>query len=121
MKFCWVTVHVRDMKASLAFYCDLLGLPLQRRINPNPGVDIAFLGSGETEVELYLDREGGKGGFGEGISLGFEVESLEEAVAKLGRAGVSVHSGPFQPGPDLRFLFVQDPDGLLVQLVQRLS
>ena len=32
--------------------------------------------------------------------------------------GIAIHSGPFQPNPELRFLYVLDPDGLKVQFVE---
>jgi lactoylglutathione lyase len=77
MKFCWTTVNVTDMENSLGFYRDIVGLELDRRFKPVPHMEIAFLGNGETQVELIHNAEGGNTYTGKGISLGFEVESLD--------------------------------------------
>jgi len=55
MKFCWTTIHVKDMDKSLAFYQEIVGLPLVRRAQASPEMELAFLGSGETQVELICD------------------------------------------------------------------
>ena len=52
MKFCWTTINVTSMEESLAFYQEIVGLPLMRRFPAGPGMEIAFLGDGETQVEL---------------------------------------------------------------------
>lgn len=31
---------------------------------------------------------------------------------------VKVHSGPFSPAPNLRFIFVKDPNGVLIQIAE---
>ena len=54
MKFCWVTINVKDMEASLRFYQEIVGLTIDRRFQAGPGVEITFLGNDETKVELIL-------------------------------------------------------------------
>jgi len=109
---------VGDMEVSLGFYKDVLGLPLERRMRPGPDMDIAFLGAGETKVELIWSAGRKNQGFGTDISLGFEVPSLDAAMEELKRKGVAIASGPFQPNPTIRFFYVLDPDGLRIQLVE---
>lgn len=116
MSFCWCTVHVKDIEASIRFYETVVGLKVASRFEGGGGAQIAFLGGGETKLELI----GGAGGFsGSGISVGFTVADLDEQIAFVGAQGVAVHSGPFSPNPATRFFFVEDPDGLLVQFVER--
>jgi len=117
MSFCWCTVHVRDMEKSLRFYQDIAGLALARRFNEIPGTDLAFLGDGETLLELIVGK--GEPYSGGGISLGFKVESLGRRMAFVRDMGIPVHSGPFAPSERTRFFFVQDPDGVLVQFVEQ--
>jgi lactoylglutathione lyase len=119
-KFLWVTLHVTDLELSLAFYRNLLELEIDRRMKPNPDMEIVFLGKGETKVELISGPEESDIACGNTLSLGFEVPSLDEATDRLSELGIPVYSGPFQPSPQIRFLYVQDPDGLLVQLVEHL-
>lgn len=118
MHFCWVTVSVRDMEESLRFYREILELPLNTRMNPAPGLELAFLGSGETQVELICSQEQNETDFSENISLGFIVPSLEEFRWRLQQNGIPVHSGPIQPNPAMQFMFILDPNGLKIQLVE---
>ena len=82
MTFTWTTIHVRDLDQSLAFYHDLLGLPIQERFGP-PGHEIAMLGPEEgTRLELI--------GGGEipqppapTLSLGFAPENMGQLLAAL--------------------------------------
>jgi len=120
MKFCWVTINVKDMEESLRFYREVVGLELERAMKPNPGLELAFLGAGGTQVELICDSKGKSQGAGEGISLGFEIDSVERKTALLKAKGVALHSGPFQPNPSIKFFYVLDPDGVLIQFVENL-
>lgn len=117
MSFCWCTVNVSDMDKSLEFYQGIVGLSLSRRLQASPGVEIAFLGDGETKLELICSGKG-KPNIGEDISIGFTVNSAEEMMNFIMQKGLKVHSGPFEPNPHTRFFYVQDPDGLKVQFVE---
>lgn len=122
MSFCWVTINVRDMEKSVAFYRDVVGLAVNRKMAPRPGLEIVFMTAegAVTEVELYHDAADAVPSYSEDLSLGFTVESVDKTIATLERKGVKVHSGPFQPNPHLKFFFVQDPDGVKIQFVERL-
>lgn len=120
MKFCWTTIHVKNLEESLKFYQEIVGLQLNNRYNAGPGMEIAFLGSGETQVEL-IGHETDKGvNIGQDISLGFEVSSLDEMLEFVKGKGIAVHSGPFQPNPHVRFFYIMDPDGLKIQFVENM-
>jgi len=121
MTYCWTTITVTDLKKSLAFYQDVLGLEIARRMQPNPDMEIVFLGEGGTQVELIWNRATAAVSFGKDISIGFVVESLEQFRKLLEQKGIPVHSGPFQPNPFIKFLYIQDPDGLKVQLVENIG
>lgn len=123
MKFCWVTLHVKDMERSLQFYQGVLGLELLRRVTPIPTRELAFLGAADTETQLELVQNSAPGhdneiSFGKDISLGFEVPSLESFGEVLSKHQIPIQAGPIQPNPSIRFMYVLDPDGLLVQLVE---
>lgn len=120
MKYCWTTILVKDMEASLKFYKEVLGLKENRRFQAGPGVSIVFLGDGETEIELMTPAQPREINLGTDISLGFEVESVEEKMASLLELGVAIHSGPFSPNPHVKFFYVQDPNGLKIQFVQNM-
>ncbi len=116
MSFCWCTVHVKNMDASVQFYEDIVGIYVDRRFKSPTGAEIAFLGDGETKLELVANQ----GIFsGSGISVGMMVDDVDQKIAFLKEKGIPVHSGPFTPNPSIKYFYVQDPDGLLVQFVQR--
>lgn len=122
MRYCWTTINVKDLETSLGFYRDLLGLPVMRRFAAGEGREIAFLGEGETQVELIAGNPGGPPSFGEDISLGFVVpETLEKFQELLSARGIAVEAGPIQPNPQIRFMYIRDPDGLKIQLVENLG
>ncbi len=122
MSFCWTTINVNNMDESLNFYQNIVGLPLNSRFQPNPAMELAFLGEGETKVELICNAgaDETKVAIGADISLGFFVPSVDEKLQFLNDKGVKIHSGPFTPGPHIKFFYVQDPNGLKIQFVERI-
>jgi lactoylglutathione lyase len=118
MKFCWTTLYVKDMDESLRFYQEVVGLPLNRRMKPTLEQEIAFLGSDGTQVELICRQDKKDVSLGQDISMGFETPSLDALIEQFRTIGLAVHSGPFQPNPGIRFLYVLDPNGLKIQFVE---
>jgi len=113
----WITLRGHDLEASLHFYHGILGMPVDRRFESG-GRQIVMLGSeGQPKIELIqgpdqaLKPECG-------ISVGFEVESVDEAIENLNSQGIPVARGPISPNPSLRFFYVLDPDGFEVQLAE---
>jgi len=120
MKFCWSTIKVKNMEESLSFYQEVMGLTLNKRFGAGPGVEIAFLGDGETKIELMSNEASKEVNIGQDISLGFEVNSVDEMIAFVKGKGVDIHSGPFQPNPHMKFFFVTDPNGLKIQFAENI-
>ena len=120
MKFCWCTISVKNLDKSINFYQDIVGLPLGRRFPGGPGVEICFMGEGETKLELVCEQKYSIP-TGVGVSLGFEVKSVEDMLDFLKEREIEPSSGPFQPNPHIKFFFIEDPDGYSVQFVESLS
>lgn len=120
MKFCWCTITVNNMEDSLRFYQEIVGLSINSRFQAGPGMEISFLGDGETKVELVCDSNRKVLGNAEGISLGFEVGSVDEMIKLIKEKGLEVDRGPYQPNPHVKFFFVKDPDGVSVQFVENM-
>lgn len=118
MKFLWTTLTVTNMDASLAFYQEIVGLKLQRRYAAGPGMEIAFLGEGETQVELIQADAKPSVTIGQDISMGFQVDSLDRMLEFVHSKGVAIAVPPVQPNPHIRFFYVEDPDGVRVQFVE---
>ena len=77
MKYLWTTIKVKNMEESLHFYKDLLGLKVKDEKHVSEGFDLAFLDMGESDIEL-LCSEKMDCTIGSGVTIGFEVESIEE-------------------------------------------
>lgn len=120
MRFCWSTITVKNMQESLNFYQEIVGLTVDRRLEAGPGVEIAFLGDGETKIELVCNEANKEGTIGQDISLGFEVKSVDEMMAFVKEKGIDIHGGPFQPNPHIKFFYVLDPNGLKIQFVENI-
>ena len=118
MKFCWSTLRVANLEESLKFYQEIVGLKLVERFPAGPGVEIAFLGDGGTKIELIYNGSGTQVNCGTDISWGFEVESVDEFMTFLKEKGIPILSGPFQPNPQTKFFFINDPNGFKLQFVE---
>lgn len=120
MNFCWCTINVKDMDESIKFYTGIVGLPIDRRYSAAEGIELAFLGDSQTKVELICNKHIREAGGKEGISLGFEVDSIENMMEFITSKSLKIDSGPFQPNPHIRFFFIKDPDGLKIQFVENM-
>jgi methylmalonyl-CoA epimerase len=124
-----VAVVVRDLDQALGFYRDTLGLEVaDRRRVEEEGVEIAFLPTGEAEIELLepLTGEGGVARFlekrGEGLHhVCLEIDDIEAAMDRLEAAGTRVLSEEPQVSADgTRYVFVhpESAHGVLIELYQ---
>ena len=121
MKFLWTTIHVKNLDESIAFYSNLVGLKVMRRFPAGPGMELAFMGNGvkdETLVELLADRNNSAVDYGEFISIGFAVDSVDVMLDTVKNKNIPVHIGPVET-PAMRYFCIKDPNGLNVQFFQQ--
>jgi methylmalonyl-CoA/ethylmalonyl-CoA epimerase len=121
-------VVVTSVEASLAFYRDLLGLELETvKDIPSDKVRIAFLGVGESKVELVqpTDETTGVARFlaskGEGFHhVCFEVDNLAETLLRLEIDGVELIDTAPRRGAEgpVAFIHPQSAHGVLVELIE---
>jgi len=120
MKYLHTMVRITDPDASLAFYCDALGLTLLKRYDNEAGrFSLLFLaapGDEEAQVELTYnwDPEALAGGRNFG-HLAYAVENIYESCERLQARGVTIN----RPPRDGRMAFVRSPDGISIELLQR--
>ena len=120
MKYLHTMVRITDPDASLAFFCDALGLTLLRRYDNEAGrFSLLFLaapGDEEAQVELTYnwDPEPLAGGRNFG-HLAYAVENIYESCEQLQAHGVIIN----RPPRDGRMAFVRSPDGISIELLQR--
>ena len=85
-----------------------------------PGLEIVFLGNGETEIELICDQSKPEIDYGQAISLGFAVQSLEETADFVKEMGMEIGQ-IFSPSPKVNYFYVFDPNGLRIQFIEWLE
>ena len=119
MRYCWTTLQVRDLEESIVFYQEIVGLPVKRRFSAGPSGEIAFLGEGETQIELF-ESSGTPLEPGNAVTLGFATDSLDRTLAFIADRGIEIESGPFQPNDHIRFFYILDPNGVRIQFSESL-
>jgi methylmalonyl-CoA epimerase len=123
-----VAVIVASIEAALPLYGDLLGLELETVMDiESDHVRIAFLGVGESKIELVqpTDDTTGVARFlaskGEGFHhVCFEVANLTEELTRLGIEGVElIDSAPRRgaEGP-VAFIHPRSGHGVLIELIE---
>ena len=120
MKYLHTMVRVKDLDASLDFYCAKLGLVELRRYDEPKGrftnVFLAAPGDESAQVELTFNWDpedyGGGRNFGH---LVYEVEDIYDLCRHLMAEGVVIN----RPPRDGRMAFVRSPDGISVELLQK--
>jgi methylmalonyl-CoA/ethylmalonyl-CoA epimerase len=123
-----VALIVRSLDDALPLYRDLLGLPLETVMDiPQDRVRIAFLGVGESKVELVepTDDSTGVARFlankGEGFHHAcFEVADLAAELTRLGTEGVELIDAAPRKGAEgpVAFLHPRSCHGVLVELIE---
>jgi lactoylglutathione lyase len=124
MKYLHTMVRVRDLDASLRFYCEGLGLVETRRMdNPRGRYTLVFVAAPESpdaEVELtynWPDVAGRAEDYGSARNFGhlaFRVDDIYATCAHLQAMGVTIH----RPPRDGHMAFVRSPDAISVELLQ---
>ena len=117
MKYSHTTIMVSDIEKSIEFYKEVAGLELQRKFSAGEKT-LAFLADkeGDTEIELIQDSSE-KPYSGSGISLGFQVEDVKAYLEKMKSMGYET-TDIISPNPMTHFFYINDPDGLKIQLIQ---
>ena len=119
MKFLWTTILVNNMDESLKFYEEIVGIKLVDRFPAGPGMEISFLGEGETKVELICNEKLKELDAGSRVTLGFKVESLEEKINFIKEKGINIITGPIQPNPSIKYFIIKDPNGIKIQFAEQ--
>jgi lactoylglutathione lyase len=127
MRYLHTMVRVRDLDASLDFYCNKLGLVEIRRVENEGGrFTLVFLAAPEdkeraenerapmVELTYNWDDEEYKGGRNFG-HLAYVVDDIYALCAKLRDHGVTIN----RPPRDGHMAFVRSPDGISIEILQK--
>ena len=120
MKYLHTMIRVRDLDATLRFFCDGLGLREMRRMDNEPGkYTLVFLATEETpdaEIELTYNW-GSEEDYGSARNFGhlaFRVADIYATCARLQAMGVTIN----RPPRDGHMAFVRSPDLVSIELLQ---
>jgi lactoylglutathione lyase len=124
MRYLHTMVRVRDLDASLRFFCEGLGLREVRRTeNPQGKFTLVFLSAPESpdaEVELTYNwppADGSTEDYGSARNFGhlaFRVDDIYQICAHLKAMGYTIN----RPPRDGHMAFVRSPDLISVELLQ---
>jgi predicted enzyme related to lactoylglutathione lyase len=108
-----VLLRPTDPGRSRVFYGEVLGLAVYREFGPpdHPGV-VYFLGNGLLEVSGRSDEPP------QGLALWLQVRDAAAEHERLVAAGVTVTQAPRLEPWGLIEMWIEDPDGVRIALVQ---
>jgi len=121
MKYLHTMIRVRDLDATLKFFCEGLGLREMRRKDNEAGkFTLVFLAAPENpEAEIELTYNWGSSeDYGSARNFGhlaFRVEDIYATCAHLQSMGVTIN----RPPRDGHMAFVRSPDLISVELLQK--
>ena len=120
MKYLHSMVRVRDLDASLRFYCEGLGLrEVRRKEVPEGKYTLVFLAAAESpEAEIELTYNWGvQEDYGSARNFGhlaFRVDDIYATCTRLQAMGCIIH----RPPRDGHMAFVRSPDLISIELLQ---
>jgi lactoylglutathione lyase len=111
---------VLDVEAALEFYTGLLGLREVRRKEIGEEATLVFLTdeAGVYQLELTYNRDGRSYDPGNQFGhLAFSVDDLGPVVAEVEKRGLPYRGS--RPELSSRYIFVRDPSGYEVEILER--
>lgn len=124
MRLLHTMIRVGDLERSIAFYTDVLGMKLLRRMDyPAGKFTNAFIGYGDEKDHSVIELTYNWGvdhyelgtGFGH---LALEVDDVYQAADEIKKRGGKIlrEAGPMNAGTTI-IAFVADPDGYSIELI----
>ncbi len=108
----FISLQVRNLSASRAFYTEILGLPVDSRFDTPDFVlfDSSTIPFAISQATMNLDEVPQPG---LGVTVWLDCDQVDEMCAKLEAAGSTIIKPPFD-GPFGRTFIFADPDGYRV-------
>jgi lactoylglutathione lyase len=126
--FVHASIRTSNIEKSIDFYCRLLGLKVvSRKKIKRTNAEIAFLqdpeGKGCTlELTYYKNQQKfSQPEYEERLfdHLGFVVNSMTKTIDAIKKEKITITDEPFQFSPTTNIAFIEDPDGTLIELIER--
>ncbi len=121
------SIRTSDMNRTVAFYTEVLGMELVRqKAIAERKLEISFLtsdGGHQIEVVRYAGQVGFQvPSYEERVfdHLAFEVDDMDAVLKGCEERHGAVVERPFHlPGSSSTYAFIQDPDGVTIELIHR--
>ena len=127
--FAHTSIRASNMDRSIDFYTRLMGLKLlSRREIKQTNAEIAFLQDPEgkgAKLELTHYRDQKKfvqADYEDRLfdHIAFEIRDMDKTILKLRSEKVTITDEPYTLGPTGPLIaFIEDPDGTLIELIER--
>jgi len=127
--FSHTSIRTSNMDRSIDFYTRLMGLKLLSRTEiPQNNAEIAFLQDPEgkgARLELTFYRKQKKFIQAEYENrvfdhIAFDIKNMEQTISTMRKEKVTITDEPFKLGPKGPLIaFIEDPDGTLIELIER--
>ncbi len=119
MRLLHTMIRVRDLEKSLAFYTDFVGLMEAGRIHI-PEATLVFLTdeNGHYYLELTYNQDGRD--YEKGTQFGhlaFGAKNLDSIIAKVEEEGWKYRVSD-EKRMESRYIFIQDPDGYDIEILE---
>ena len=119
MRMAHTMIRVKDLDASIAFYRDFIGLRELRRKNIGDEAVLVFLGTEDGGYQIELTYNHGKDEYELGDQFGhlaFFVGDLDAVIRDVEARGWWDRKS--RPEVGSRYIFVKDPSGYDVEILQ---
>lgn len=119
MKLAHTMLRVRDLQRSIDFYTGFLGLRELRRKSIGDEATLVFLGDEDENhlIELTYNHDGRDYDLGDQFGhLALTTPDLDAVIQEVERRGWSFRGA--KPETGSRYIFVQDPDGYDIEILQ---
>ena len=116
MRINHITIQCSDLDRSIKFYEEVVGLSIVNDMRGKGPFNIVFLANDANESSIELIQNNEDSFNGEGISIGFgcnDVEAYHQELTDKGHTPTPIIS----PNPNVKFFFIEDPDGVKIQFI----
>ena len=123
-----IAITVQDMDRAVDFYRDVLGFEVLGQLMLNDDtLKLVFLQAGSARLELFAYTEEGRRNDASDRNedlgfkhLAFHVNDVDAVATRLHEHGVDFTVEPTDAAGGVRLAFFRDPDGNLLEIIDRL-
>jgi lactoylglutathione lyase len=126
--FVHTSIRTSNLERSIDFYSRFFGLKVLRKMEiKQNNAELAFLQDSKSEgctlelTYLHDQKKFTQPEYEERLfdHLGFEVADINKTIAALRKENITITDEPFNLSSKTTIAFIEDPDGTLIELIER--